>query len=197
MTVQAGDIIRCTQEMTYETFGAIQNVYHLQNVGSQVTDTQALDDVIEILETLAGVIAAAIAILQVVNGVRVVNVTQLADVGFASFVDDTPFTGAGLILPTQVAVGINLFTDRLAVVGRKYFGAAVIGTIADGGTIVPGILADLADWGDLATEWLAATNSTWQMGVVATFDSAWLPFRNYSMPTMAIIQRRRRLGVGI
>lgn len=197
MTVESGDVLRCTQEMHYDTFGAIQNVYHLQNIGSTVTNVQALADVIEVLEALAAFIATAIAVLQVVDGVRVINATQHTDVGFGLFVDTTPFTGSGEVEATQLALGLNLYTERLGVIGRKYFGAVVTGGLLDGGLLNSGPLLSLADVGDEMTELQAATNSDWRFGVIASFDSEFLEFESYSIPTMAIVQRRRRLGVGI
>lgn len=197
MTVAGGDVLRCTVEMHYETFGAIQNVYHLRNDGAQVSDTQAIADIIEALETLMVIITGICAVLQVVDGVRIINATTLSDVGFGTFVDDTPFTGTGLIFPTQVAAGLNLTTSRLNVVGRKYFGAVATGVLENGGIIASASLAVLALAGDEMTALFEAVNSDWRYGVIATLDSVFLPFQSYSMPTMAIIQRRRRLGVGI
>jgi len=183
--------------MHYETFGAIQNVYHLRNFGATVTDEEALSDVIEILEALALLIVGVINVLQVVDGVRVVNVTAGEDVGFGTFTDDTPYTAAGLVLPTQVAAGLNLTTERLGVVGRKFFGVGSVSLINAGGIIQNDRLTELALAGEYLISLQVATETDWRFGVVASLDGEFLPFAGYSIPTMAIIQRRRRLGVGI
>lgn len=197
MTVEGGDVLRCTVEMHYESFGAIQNVYHMRNDGGNISDALAIADVVEALEALMGVIAAIIAVLQVVDGVRIINATTSTDVGFGVFVDTTPFTGVGEVLPTQVAGGLNLTTTRLSVGGRKYFGAGAAGLVTDGGIIEAASLTILALAGVAMTSLFAATNNDWRWGVIASLDGVFLPFQSYSIPTMAIIQRRRRLGVGI
>lgn len=197
MAVNSDEVVRATLEMHYESFGAIQNVFYMQNVGATVPNSYAVADIIEMLETLCDIIQAVIAVLQIVDGVRIVNVTSLADVGYGTFVDPTPFEGAGTIFPTQCAVGLNLTTSRLNVNGRKYFGALAIAALSSGGLLTSTALTPLALAGDEMTEQFDATYTEWRYGVVATLDSVFLPFQNYTIPTMAIIQRRRRLGVGI
>lgn len=199
MTVALNDVVRATQEMTQPGIGAIQNVFHLQNQGVGVSDAQALSDVIEALEALAAIIAGIINVLQLVDGVRAINVTPIppTDVGFGTFINPTPYIGAGFIMPTQVALGLNLHTARLSVSGRKFFGANVVGSFLNGGAVAAATLAIIVLGGNHLIAPFVATNSTWRYGVVASFDSAFLPFLSYSMPTMAIIQRRRRATVGI
>lgn len=199
MTVALSDVLRCTQEMNQPGIGAIQNVYHLRNDGVGVSDAQALSDVIEVLEALALLIAGMINLLLIVDGVRALNVTPVppTDVGFGTFVDSTPFTGAGQVMPTQVALGVNLHTERLSVSGRKYWGVPVVGDYINGGGVSAGALALLATAASSMLLPIVATNSTWRHGVVATSDKAFLSFNAFSLPTMAIIQRRRRATVGI
>ena len=197
MTVMGDDVCRATVEMHYESLGAIQNVYHLRNEGTFLTEALALADIIEILENLMGVLAAMIAVLQVVDGVRVINVTQMNDVGFGAFVDTTPFTGVGQVLPSQVAGGVSLITDRLGIVGRKYWGAPVIGMCSDAELIAAASLVIMGNAAEDMTELQVATTSSWRFGIVASLDAAFLPFTSYALPTTAIIQRRRRSGVGI
>lgn len=200
MTVLIGDVVRATQEMHYGTHGEIQNVYHLQNITDNLTDEAALEDIIEILEDLAVVLAAVIALAQVVDGVRAINLTQSTDIGFGLFVDDTPYTGAGQITPLQDAVGINLHTGILGVFGRKYFGAIPVGVAGDGGLVESGSLAVLATAGGYMSSRWSATHSQWDMGVVRSkvgFEGDFEYFNAYSLPTTVITQRRRRAGVGI
>lgn len=197
MTVAVGDICRATLEMQYKDLGAIQNVFHLRNVDTTLSDEEGLDDVVEILEDICVLLTLVIAALQVVSGVRVINVTQDSDLGFGQFVDDTPFTGTGNILPKQAAMGMNFYTSRLGVVGRKFWGAASIAVNEDAGSIAAASLAILGTAADDMSDQIVATNSIWEFGVIASLDAAWLPFTSYSLPTTMVTQRRRRTGVGI
>lgn len=199
MTVALNDVLRCTQEMNQPGIGAIQNVYYLQNQAVGVSDAQALSDVIEVLEALAVLLTLVINVLQVVDGVRAINVSPIppTDVGFGTFVSGTPYTAAGQVMPTQVALGANLHTSRLAVNGRKYWGVPVVGSFLNGGAVQAASLALLTTALNSMMVPIVATNSTWRFGVVASIDSVFLPFLSFSLPTMAIIQRRRRATVGI
>lgn len=197
MTVDNGDVLRATLEMNYENQGAIQNVFHVQNRGVAISESLALSDVIELLETIAATLATIIAVLQVVDGVRVVNVTKGTDVGFGTFSDATPFTGSGQVLPKQVALGVNLHTGVLNVRGRKYFGAGVVGAADSGGAVSPTALVVLANAGLDMVGLKTATNSTWRFGVIETATGLFQRFESVSVPTESVTQRRRRAGVGI
>lgn len=197
MAVAVDDILRATLEMEYAGKGAIQNVFHMRNVGVSVTDEEGLDDVVELLEDICVLITLVIAAVQVVQGVRVINLTQDTDLGFGQFVDDTPFTGTGTILPKQACLGMNFYTARLGVVGRKFWGAPSTAGNQDAGTVAAATLAILGTAAEDMSDVMVATNSEYEFGVVATLDAAWLPFTSYSLPTTMITQRRRRTGVGI
>lgn len=197
MTVLSLDVIRATVEMEFESLGAIQNVFHLQNVSGDKSELNVIDDTVEVLEALYLLIATVIAVLQVVNGIRIINVTQLTDVGYGSFVDNTPFTGVSTAAALQSCVGLNLSTVRPVVGGRKYFGACGDGVNSGGGILNAGILTALGLAGEFMTENQVATYSTWRFGVIASLDGVFVPFVGYSMPLMMTVQRRRRTGVGI
>lgn len=199
MTVLEGDALRCTQEMSYPGIGAIQNVFHLENVGVAVSDTQAIADVIEVLEALAVILTLVINALQIVDGVRILNVTPTTpvDVGFGTFSDSTPYTASGQIMPTQVSLGMNLHTARLSVSGRKFWGVPVVGSFLNGGAVIAAALTILTAAAVYMTAPVVATNTTWRFGVVAKSDSTFLSFNAFTLPAMAVIQRRRRATVGI
>lgn len=199
MTVGAQDVVRATWEMNHPSVGAVQNVWHFRNDDVGVSDTQAIADIVDILEAIAAIIAGMIGVLQVVDGVRMVNVTPVPpeDVGFGVFGDTTPFTGVGGVAPAQVAAGINLTTERLSVVGRKYVGLPTVGRFLSGGAISSGTATLLTSLGTALVADFVETNTTWVAGVIASSDGAFLPFSSFTIPTFAITQRSRRGGVGI
>lgn len=197
MTVAADDVLRCTVEMNYESEGAVQNVYYLKNAGGSISDAAGIADVVEVLEALMNVLELLIAVLQVVEGIRIINATQGVDVGFGTLVDPTPFAGVGQVLPNQVAFGGTLHTARLGTVGRKFWGIPIVGLCSGSGIINAGSLTIMGNAMEDMTETYVATNSSWRYGLIATIDGVFLPFESYSLTTTAITQRRRRSGVGI
>lgn len=199
MTVAVNDVVRATWEMSHPAVGAVQNVWQFRNEDVSVSDTQAVSDIVDILEAIAVIIDILIGLLQVVDGVRIINITPVppVDVGFGTFADTTPFTGAGGVQAAQVAAGITMRTARLSVVGRKYLGLITPTRIISGGAINAGTVTILATLGTALVADFVETNTTWRAGVVASSDAVFLPFTAYSIPTFAITQRRRRGGVGI
>ena len=196
MTVAVNDVLRVTVEGEGLSAQDIQNVFHIQNTNIPVDEADALDDLIEILEILYKLIGTSLSVLYVVRGIRVVNVTQGTDVGFATFVDDTPGTGVGGPLPPQNALGITLTTSALTSVGRKFFGLADEANVATDGTLNAPGLANMANVGNHMTAEQVATNTTWKYGLIRTFDAVFLTFLSFIVTTTIITQRRRRAGVG-
>jgi hypothetical protein len=197
MAVAVTDIVRATVEARHNNQAAVQQVWHLRNVENSVSESDALGDVIVLLESVYTLLAAILNTLYAVQGVRVVNVTQNSDVGFDVFADATPGTNAQPNTALQVAYGLTLKTAKLNVNGRKFFGPVPEDQIDSQGVVAAGAILDLADVGDAVIVNQIAPNSTWQFGVISTLDDSWNPFTSYAISTTAVTQRRRRLGVGI
>ena len=196
MTVLLNDVVRATVEGEGASGQDLQNVYHIRNVNVAVTDAVAITDLITLLEALYTLLSAVLSTALVIRGVKFINFTQQADIGTGLFVDDTPGTNVGAILPPQIAAGLTLTTSRLSVRGRKYFGLLCEPEVDGLGVLTPSALLDLVDVGDVMTANQVEAGTTWQFGVHASFDAAWLPFLSFSTTTTAVTQRRRRRGVG-
>ena len=196
MTVAVNDVVKVTVAGEGVDGQDIQNVYLIRNVGSAVTDAVAITDLVTLLEALYVLLQDILSILYIVRQINVINETQQADVGVGLFVDNTPGVDAGGTMPPQICAGITLTTDRLSVRGRKYFGLLTEGDVNNDGTLTGAAILDVADVGDYVTVNQVEAGTTWQFGVIATFDSAWLPFKSYAVSTSVITQRRRRRNIG-
>lgn len=197
MAVATNDIVRVTAKFLYNSSNVNQNVFHLQNIGSSVTEADAIDDLLEVLEAVYAILTDLIAVINVFQEIRAVNVTQEIDVGTGIPIDTTPFVDSGQGNPPQSAYGLGLTTDRLNVRGYKFFGPTQEAAVNNSGILAAATILDLAAAGDALTAVQVATNTSWVFGVVASLDGAWLPFRSYGISPTAVTQRRRRSGVGI
>jgi len=195
MAVGGGDVARVDVRGLYNNATTVQNTFHLQNTGTSVDEADAVDDLVEILEALYVLLATSLQVLLVIRDIRAINVTDDTDIGIGLFVDDTPGTGTGDVVP-QNAYGISFDTARLNVRGRKFFGPVIPGRIDPNGVIGSAAILELADVGDYMIASRSATNTTWRFGVIASSDGAFLPFLNYGISPTVVTQRRRRVGVG-
>lgn len=196
MTVAVNDIVRATVEGEGIDDQDIQNVYLIRNVGSAVTDAVAITDLILLLEALYALIDGILSTLYVVRDVKMINFTTQSDLGLGLFVDDTPGIDAGAPLPPQICAGLTLTTSRLSVRGRKFFGLLVEGDVGLDGVLTGASILELADAGAFMVANQVEPGTTWQFGVQASFDSAWLPFGSFVITSTVVTQRRRRRGVG-
>lgn len=197
MAVGVGDICRADVIALLDSTITFENSFQLRNVGSEVDENDALDDIVDILESLYQLLAAILTTLYVVQRVRVINLTDDSDVGVGSFTDSTPGTSASTIQAPQICYGLNLTTVKLGNRGRKFFGPVLEGQVDNLGVLGAGAVADLANVGAVMTTTQVETFSTWEFGIRGTVDSVWRRFTGYGVSATATTQRRRRLGIGI
>jgi hypothetical protein len=175
----------------------MQNTFQLRNVGVEVSEADALDDITAILEALYVLLTSILNAVYVINGIRVVNESDNSDVGLGILADSTPGTDAGNRHPPQLAYILNLLTASLSSQGRKYFGPASTGDADTLGLLGGATILALADVGDYMTAQQAAANSTWEFGVFSSVGNIWRPFISYTIGLRLGVQRRRKVGIGI
>lgn len=197
MTVQVNDIVRAEVQGNLANVGRLDNTFYLRNVDSAISEAAAIDDIVEVLESLYVLLAALLTTYYTVIGVRGVNVTQELDVGYGLFTDTTPGTSPGPSMIPQAAYVLTLVTPRLGAQGRKFFGPVLEDVVDNTGLINAAVLSGLGDVGDLMSDTVVATATSWEFGVVSSVDDVWLPFTSYSIPLYIGSQRRRKAGVGI
>jgi len=197
MTVGLSDIARVTVVGSNNGLAGVQNVYQLRNVGSDVSEADALDDIVDVLEALYALLTDVLSVLYVISEIRAINQTDNSDIGAGVFADTTPGVDAGNRHPPQMAYVMSFLTGNLSSRGRKYFGPAMTGDADTQGLLSAGTLLDLADVGDYMTAQQVATNTTWEFGVFSSVGNVWRPFTGYSISLRLGVQRRRKIGVGI
>lgn len=196
MALATGDIVRADVIADYNAGSDIVNTYHFRLTTGGMAESAAVDRIIEIMESIYAVIGAILPLLYTIRNIRIVNVTQGTDVGNGNIADTTPGAVTGDTQGLQCAFGVSLGTSRLRVRGRKFLGPVCESQVADEGLVTSGPLLDLVDYAAILTAPIVVTGSTWQAGVIATSDSAWLPFISATISPTVVTQRRRRLGVG-
>jgi len=197
VSVFTNDIVVATMEGFNSSLNAIQNVYQLRNVGGDVSEAEATDDIVEVLDAIYAALGGIMTSGWTLNAYRIVNRTRDTDVGIGIPADDSPGTvGENSAVP-QVAYGLTLRTGQLRSRGRKFFAPVLESAVTDNGLISAAALLALADVGDLMTAQQAATNSNWEYGIYSTTLATWLPFNAYTISPTAVTQRRRRQGIGI
>lgn len=197
MTVNGNSIARVDVIAVYDSVDVIQNSWQMRLITSALSEANALDDIVAILEALYTLMGTILSTLYVVQRIKAVNVTQDLDIGEGFFVDSTPGANSASFTAPQVCYGLNMITAKLGTFGRKFFGPVAENHITNTGVISSTALLELADVGDYVIANQTGPHGTWQFGVKSTVDSVWHPFTTYSIPLTATTQRRRRLGVGI
>lgn len=197
MTVQVGDIVHATTRGTNNALGAVQNSFQVRNVGSAVSETDFLTDLIDWLEAIYAAIGAVLSVLYTINDVRAINISQNSDVGIGTFADTTPGSDAGNRHPPQMSYVLTLKTANLSVRGRKFFGPAMTGDADTQGLLGGATLLALADAGDLLVVPFVGASTTLEPGVRGSNPVVWRPFTTYAVSLRMGVQRRRKYGVGI
>jgi hypothetical protein len=197
MAVGVGDILRADVVALYDSVITIENSYQFRNVGSEVDELDALEDIVAILEGIYQALAAILSTLYVVQRIRVINVTDDSDVGIGTFTDSTPGTNSSTFVPPQCCYGLNLTTVKLGNRGRKFFGPVAEGKVDNNGVLTSDAITALGDVGDILATTQVKTNSSWEAGIKGTVDGVWRKFTGWGVTTSAVTQRRRRIGVGI
>lgn len=196
MSVAQDEIARVVADFRHDDRADVQNIWHMKLTTASLSDADALDDILELLEALYALLTTAIHALTIFNRIRAINASQNSDIGIAVPADTTPFAGSGDAAPLQTAYGLTMQTAKINIRGRKFFGCPTEAHLSSGGIVQGPAITSLGNVGDYVTSSQAATNGTWQFGVKSSLDGLFYPFVGYAISTTAITQRSRRIGVG-
>lgn len=195
--IQQNDVVRCDMLMEFDAADDLVNTYTLQLTSAiTVTPTQALDDLLTIMEKIAVILKTITTVLVAFERIRAINLTRNADIGVAPFVVTTAGTIAGDALPLQAAGIITLATDNLSIRGRKFYGGMPESSNSGGGLVGAGAVTAL---GNIATELTSThvqTFGTWEIGVLSSVDGLFHDFRSATVSTIYGTRKSRRLGIG-
>lgn len=197
MSVLPNEVVRADVFMTFDGTDRMMNNFQFMktSVGT-ATDSDVLDDILEVMETLYAIIDQVITILVAFDKIRVTNVTTGAVIGEIDFATILAGTQAGDSLAPGLCPVANFGTAVPKVVLRKFFPPPSEASNDTDGRFGSGGLADYALL--LAALLLprVATNDTWQYGYLSPKAAAFVTPTSASMQNVFGYQRRRKQGRG-
>ena len=198
MPIAAGDILRVTAKMNFETFGAIQNVFYVQHDGTLPVAE------FDFMEAAAAWLDAAWTepILLFVDELK------FDEVAGYNLTQDDPLLPepwpvlieggtAGESVALQVALLVSFQTTVKNSQGRKYLGGIDKIQYEGGGIWTANVEPLIHDWADIIIAGFTVDLEDFSVGHVKAIGGAWVPWARYSMDPIARTQRRRVRGVGI
>ncbi len=197
MTFNLGDIMEASVVHTYADVGDVTNVFQFQKTDIPAqTDQQAIDDILQILESIYTIIAASITVLQVLKEVRLrkVNTNEV----FGGF--PMPTYAGGTSVNDSLAPGVAALTyfstGQSRVVLKKYWGVFNEQVSTSAGKPGTGIQADLASIVTLLLTPQAGANGIWQYGHYKPLITTFVEPTGGVVSELWAYQRRRKRGVG-
>lgn len=197
MAVQPGDILEASPRLEFNSVDDQVNVFQFQNESvSPLTDTQGINDVIEVLEVLYTILVPLISILTVFRDIRVRNVTQSVVYGVFPWPTLTAGTQVQPAIPLACAGLLNFSTGIARVTPRKYFGSLTTTSIDSQGNLTAGTLALIASVGATLLTSMVATNASWNYGYFSPKTLGWQQAVSVVATNIPAYQRRRKPGRG-
>lgn len=197
MTAQNGDVIEVAVIHDNTSSGDQINNYQLQvDVGGPISDSDLLDDISEIFETLYLLIKTAMDVRNVLREVVVRNKTQGTLVGSTLLGTYTQGSNATGALPQGVAAHIYFKTGIPRVVLAKYLPSFGTSTISIDGRVTTAVQTQVTTFAAALTAPLVAGANTYQYGHLSPKTL------QFELPTVFVVgnvmayQRRRKEGRG-
>jgi hypothetical protein len=197
MTVNAGDIIRCTQSMLYDNSDRYENVYYYQHQGSGgLADNVVLAGLEGEISGWTGYILGLQVNELVYEGVECYNVTQDTPMGFLADTYSNAGTNAGTALPLQCSMLVTFDSGDKHGQGRKYLAAPAVAAQSDAGILTGAALTALGTWAAAVLGGVSISGEDFVVGHYRKATGAFLDWLSARVDTVIRTQRRRVLGVG-
>lgn len=197
MTIAPNDIMEASARLEFDGVEDVVGVFQFRHDGvAPISDTLGVDDILEFLEVVYGLLNSAITAITLYRDVRIRNVTQDTVLGTFSWPTLVAGGTATDATPPGVAALLSFSTQIPRVAPRKYFGVLSEGGVGNDGRWTAGVTALLAAAGIALLFQFTATNSDWQYGYLSPKTAA------FEVPTGVVVtdipayQRRRRQGRG-
>jgi hypothetical protein len=197
MAVAQADVIRVDAIGTMNSVNEMVNSYEFLKVDAgSVSDLEALDDFIEIIEAIYSLIAEIMNVIAVVQKIRARNVVTKVLIGEADLNTPVEGTGANQALPWG-ACGLVTFPTLIPhVILKKFFGILDSGQITSTGYLTGGCTTDLASVGAYLLLDNVQANGTWLYGFLSPKTGTFLAPGEAIVTNVPAYQRRRRPGEG-
>ncbi len=197
MAVITDDILECAARLETQEGDDVIGAFQFRYLGiPALTDQQGIDDVIEFLEAVYGLLRVLIPILSVFRDITVRNQTQAINYGTFPWVTFANGLAGGDDLPPGVALLVSFSTGISHLNLRKYFGNIAEGGVSQPGRWLPTTVAPAVAAAAVMLVPFVATNGSWEYGYNSPVALDWV------VPVSAIVtdvpsyQRRRRQGRG-
>lgn len=196
MTAAFGDVIRVDLLGTQQNEDIVNSLqFRVGNIGG-VPDADLVDDMLEILEALAAIIAAISTALTVWDRIRVHNLTQDVVFGFFDFSSPVSGTATGDAGPRQSTLALSFPTAVPKVILRKFFGPVAEANLGANGQIVGNaVTAGLAVL-DMLLDDITVTNGVYRYGYLSPVAGGFVVPVSGTFLIQPGALGRRRLGAG-
>jgi len=197
LTVQPGDVIRCTEHFTWDGSEDFVNIWHYKHAGaSPLTDAEVMTGLASEIDGTLGFLIEDQSELLVMGLIEFYNLTQDLPMGSLPHPENTDGALATEPLPTQCAGLCTFRTADKRSVGRRYLPGFTEADSSDGGEVSVGTLANLAAYAAALIGGTTISGATFECGhwrkTYETFSKWVLPI----VDTLYRTQRRRVKGVG-
>lgn len=197
MTVQPGDVIRCTQHYIYDESDDFINIWHYKHAGaSPVSDSEVIEGLLDEIDGVTGFLVPIQTELITYGLVEFYNLTQDEPLGSLPFTVNDDGSSAQEPLPTQCAALVTFRTGVKNAVGRRYVPGICEDNQSNGGDWSNDVLTALASYaagviGDVTIDGNSFVSGHWRR-VAETFVEWVTPI----IDTLVRTQRRRVKGQG-
>jgi hypothetical protein len=197
MTIQPGDVLRATFELTSSGGNTVQNVYYWQHVGANpVSDGDFIDECKDVLLDAYAEIKSDMPSTVAFTRIAFFNVTQDDPIGEEDISGFGTGDGGATSLPLQVASLVTFTTGLRKSLGKKFFGPHVPGNVTGAGLPSAGLLANLADLATILITDLVANGETFVIGHYRYATSTFVRWLTAIVETLYSTWRPRKPGVG-
>lgn len=201
----AGETWRVAIQQTQAVnLNALVNVFHIKHTGTiSIDDADAVD---EILTACDGAYAAIETHIKIGQDPGTIRIDQIAfdgdklvtvrNVGTFTWSDTYVPAGSGDQMPSGVAALVKLYTEVSKMLGKKFIGALVEGSVA-GNVLSSGCVSALVNFASVFLTPItigALQELTW--GIMSSVTGVWKDFISADLNNAVSYQRRRKPGVG-
>jgi hypothetical protein len=197
MVVSQDNVLELSARMEFNGTEDVVNVFQfIKTDAGSITDSEAVDDVLDVLEGLYTFIIALYSVLLVFRDVRVFNRTTQELLGVHLW----PTLVAGLQAQNATAPGVcavvNFSTIVPKVSLRKYFGVLTEASVGPAGAFGVGTTSAVALMGAFLLEEHIEAAANWQYGYFSPKTLSFVVPNGSSNDSIPGYQRRRKHGRG-
>lgn len=197
MTVQNNEVIEASAKMIFDGTDEQINVFQFRLAsGGPLTDDEAIDDVLNIVNDLYSALYILQSILIIYDTIRLYNQSQSLLLGVHDWPTRTAGTETVHPIPPGVCALVNFTTAVPKVILRKFFGGFTEDQNQDDGTWNGTLVTAVALVATNLLAPLVGSYGTWEYGYTSPKTLGWVAPNGSSNNDIPAYQRRRKQGSG-